>query len=55
MKKCPAGYYCPAGSAISELELDEIAIKVCPKGNYCPEGAISPTKCPLGTYNPTEG
>lgn len=55
MKKCPAGYYCPNGGAVSELKLDEITIKICQEGFYCPEGSLAPIRCPIGTFNSKKG
>lgn len=33
---CPAGRYCPAGSAVPII---------CPAGSYCPAGSAAPTAC----------
>ena len=41
--KCPAGYYCPAGSA---------AQTECDAGYYCPAGSAAQTQCPVGYYCP---
>ena len=43
-----AGWYCPEGS-------DSRVKVICPIGHYCLEGSISPTPCPIATYNPAEG
>ena len=41
---CPAGYYCPPGSA---------SPTPCPAGSYCPApGALVPTACAAGSYSP---
>ncbi len=63
---CPPGYYCSAGSTTYSAGLAcnagtysstaPIASQgdciTCPAGSYCLAGAISPTMCPPGTYNP---
>ena len=46
---CPAGYYCPVGSANSTSKI------ICPIGSYCPQGSVSASPCPPGTYNPSTG
>lgn len=38
--QCPAGKWCPAGSANSSTD--------CPKNFYCPAGTTSPIPCPAG-------
>ena len=38
---CPAGYYCPEGTAHGDTN-------PCPIGYYCPIGSDSPTACPAG-------
>ena len=39
---CPAGSYCPGGSAALP----------CPAGSYCPAKAANATTCPAGSYCP---
>ena len=41
---CPAGQYCPSGSASTQ--------HLCPGGYYCPQGSKNPTPCPSGQYCP---
>ncbi len=43
IEKCPAGSYCPAGSAEPTQ---------CPVGHYCPASSAEPTKCDAGYYCP---
>lgn len=42
--KCPAGFYCPAGTT-NPYSHD------CGEGNYCPSGSIKPIKVPHGYYS----
>lgn len=48
--KCPAGGYCPAGTALQHIN-DTInnAPQSCIEGYYCPEGSQKPTQrtCPI--------
>lgn len=43
--RCPAGYYCTAGSASPVQHQTE-------EGHYSLEGAVMPVPCPLGTFQP---
>lgn len=45
-KKCPAGFYCPAGLESSDDKRD------CSKAYFCPEATPEQIPCPTGTYNP---
>ncbi|XP_032694159.1 neurogenic locus notch homolog protein 3-like [Lontra canadensis] len=63
--KCPAGYFCPAGT--SELTTQgpresqpscpqgQLCAKQCPPGFYCPEGSGEPTLCPPHTVAAAPG
>ncbi|KAG5175441.1 hypothetical protein JKP88DRAFT_172282 [Tribonema minus] len=56
---CAAGYYCPAGSTASALQLQLLAnpltAHVCPTGSYCVAGSTAPEPCPAGTFADTMG
>lgn len=45
-KKCPSGFYCPAGLTSFDDKRD------CEKSYYCPEATPEQVPCPTGTYNP---
>ena len=45
---CPAGWYCPAGTA----ESDE---NICEPGHYCETGSANATACPSGTFRENPG
>ena len=40
-KMCPAGYYCPEGTA---TPID------CPRGSFCVNGSSFHKPCPIGRY-----
>lgn len=57
---CEETFFCPYGSAAGsgysdEYEFGKSASGLCPAGYTCAAGAIAPTPCPLGQYNPTAG
>jgi hypothetical protein len=47
---CPAGFFCPAGTA-------DFTVNVCPAGYYCQAGTTSNNQypCSVGQYNPSTG
>uniref|UniRef100_A0A8C8VT86 Predicted gene 9195 n=2 Tax=Peromyscus maniculatus bairdii TaxID=230844 RepID=A0A8C8VT86_PERMB len=62
--RCPAGYFCSAGT--SEITLDpskpqasctqkQLCAQQCPPGFYCPEGSGEPIPCPPHTLAATAG
>ncbi|CAM9865459.1 unnamed protein product, partial [Choristocarpus tenellus] len=52
---CSEGYYCPSGSQDSHGKTSFASEHACPLGRYCVAGTGSPSLCPIGTYNPSEG
>lgn len=59
--KCYAGYVCTVNS-VTPTPTNGQGGYICPKGAYCPQvtgppvtGCLSPTLCPISTYNPSFG
>jgi len=48
--QCPAGFFCPAGTLILEINYSP-SYRSCPQGTYCPANSSAVTNCPAGTYN----
>ena len=49
-KTCPAGYFCPAGTAASDLP--QLS---CPAGSKCPAGSQASIECEASTYQDKPG
>ena len=54
-----AGYFCVKGSGVKNPSTDTYTLGSeingkCPQGYYCLAGTVSPTPCPIGTYNPSD-
>jgi hypothetical protein len=49
--ECPAGLYCPMGTAV----IPTIGTHSCPLGHYCPKGTSLPVSCQPGTYANSTG
>ena len=49
---CDAGYYCTLGSDTAMPDTGHTGTAgPCPEGHYCTQATVTPTPCPLGTYN----
>jgi hypothetical protein len=46
-RPCPAGYWCPTGTAL--------AVLLCTQGYHCPQGSAYPVLCSPGSYANTTG
>jgi hypothetical protein len=51
---CSPGYICVLGSASATPSTNTTGY-ACRAGNYCPAGALVPTPCPQGSFNPSTG
>ena len=53
-KDCQRGYICLRGSDIPN-PTDGVKGRICPAGSFCLAGDATDTRCPVNSYQPSEG